>query len=417
MSGSCFGRYDWLFLRSLISAGYLGWIFYSAIFVVEHYVLTKAPDTSPPKLWIGSILYGCFVLLFQYKQSPAMYYAYAFFPVYFWTLNVFKSRILFASLSDIFRKNRWWHLLGMFLLYVVALECLVVSYFYREILSVYFIVTASLYAWFLPTAIKARYPVVLALQLISSVGCSIFLLLPVNMAESPLFFNAGGLSVVLVGAGTHWYQQADDVAMDRTSFAYQFGLVVASIILVNSSHASISAKEGLPSMNQYLSWTVLLLALGYLASPWFRQTRHFRHRLVQIFLAFAPTMIFLAISYESLFYSSFFMTTWTWLEIERLLYSYENMDVDSIEPDRLMNSGPIFTFRSLDRRDVRLAIQFLFFINVAFFGTGNIASVASFTMSSVYRLLTVFQPFAMGFLLVLKILSPFFILSAVYGMI
>ena len=56
--------------------------------------------------------------------------------------------------------------------------------------------------------------------------------------------------------------------------------------------------------------------------------------------------------------------------------------------------------------DVRHAMVFLVLINAAFFGTGNIASVACFEISSVYRFTTRFNPFLMGGLLMLKVLIP-----------
>jgi len=74
------------------------------------------------------------------------------------------------------------------------------------------------------------------------------------------------------------------------------------------------------------------------------------------------------------------------------------------------NQGQVL-YRKLSVKDARLAWLFLFFINVAYFGTGNVASVASFSVSSVYRLTTVFNPFFMGGLLIFKIMLPFFFLA------
>ena len=74
-------------------------------------------------------------------------------------------------------------------------------------------------------------------------------------------------------------------------------------------------------------------------------------------------------------------------------------------------------FRALGSSDLRTAVIFLLFINVAFFGTGNIASVSSFSLESVYRFTTIFDPFLMAFLLIIKMWVPFFLLSAVFGIL
>lgn len=66
---------------------------------------------------------------------------------------------------------------------------------------------------------------------------------------------------------------------------------------------------------------------------------------------------------------------------------------------------------------VRVALIFLLLINIAFFGTGNMASIGSFSLESVYRLITVFDPFLMSSLLIFKILIPFFVLSCVLGVL
>ncbi len=51
---------------------------------------------------------------------------------------------------------------------------------------------------------------------------------------------------------------------------------------------------------------------------------------------------------------------------------------------------------------------------MALFGTGNVASISSFEISSTYRLVTVFRPFVMMTLLVWKIVAPMVLVTCVH---
>lgn len=154
--------------------------------------------------------------------------------------------------------------------------------------------------------------------------------------------------------------------------------------------------------------------------------QHFLCRLVVIYLSFSPVFILLSVSYEALFFFSFAMTMASWLFLEKELYStlstsgyYQlKRPANAVRSSaRLAYKSTTFTspdsFRLLTASDLRIAAFFLLFVNISFFGTGNIASLASFTLSSVYRFTTTFNPFLMAALLVFKIMVPFFMLSAV----
>jgi phosphatidylinositol glycan class N len=78
--------YDWLFLRALITIGYLGWIAFALTTVIDLHVLHGNTETSRTPFGttffssILVILYASFIV----SKSPITYYAYAIFPVGFW---------------------------------------------------------------------------------------------------------------------------------------------------------------------------------------------------------------------------------------------------------------------------------------------------------------------------------------------
>jgi phosphatidylinositol glycan class N len=78
--------YDWLFLRTLITIGYIGWIVFAITTVIDLHVLIEevpAQRTTASMAGFSSVLVVLYAVLFK-QQSPLVYYAYAFFPVLFW---------------------------------------------------------------------------------------------------------------------------------------------------------------------------------------------------------------------------------------------------------------------------------------------------------------------------------------------
>lgn len=73
--------------------------------------------------------------------------------------------------------------------------------------------------------------------------------------------------------------------------------------------------------------------------------------------------------------------------------------------------------RHLRLSDLRIPLLFVILFNVAFFGTGNFASIASFEISSVYRFITVFSPFLMAGLLIFKLFIPFMLVICTFSAI
>lgn len=176
----------------------------------------------------------------------------------------------------------------------------------------------------------------------------------------------------------------------------------------------------------------LLLPFAHGLQP----NNHYLHRLVVIFLALAPMFIILTISYEGLFYFALSCTLITWVRLEHRVYRYTlPAGVQSELPpsDPVGDLNPVAPalataatresalekqdYRALTLADARIALFFLFLLQSAFFSTGNIASISSFSLDAVYRLIPIFDPFSQGALLIMKILAPFVLVSANLGIL
>jgi phosphatidylinositol glycan class N len=181
---------------------------------------------------------------------------------------------------------------------------------------------------------------------------------------------------------------------------------------------------------------------------------YYLHRLVVIFLTFAPAFVILTISYEGLFYFAYSMTVLTWVRLEHKIHLQSQGAPAGATNGKPAHTTTAFTtdistpaardhltdtvsqatndalvdittppsptpppYRSLGLGDIRIALFFLFLLQAAFFSTGNIASISSFSLDAVYRLIPVFDPFSQGALLLLKLLIPFVTISAGLGIL
>jgi phosphatidylinositol glycan class N len=209
--------------------------------------------------------------------------------------------------------------------------------------------------------------------------------------------------------------------VSRSIMGTQIGVILLAILVTRSSVASLQAKQGLPLGNQVTGWLVLITSLGLPFVHRIRPNSHYLHRLLVIFLAFAPSFVLLTISYEGLFYFAFCTTLMTWVRLEHSIYIY-NKDTSEQSPPATSTvpattASPTSVYRILTLSDARIALFFLFLLQSAFFSTGNIASISSFSLDAVYRLIPIFDPFAQGALLLFKILVPFAIISANLGIL
>jgi phosphatidylinositol glycan class N len=182
--------YDRVFLRILVSLGYLGWIIYSAIFVTEAYtgiqggMAVVAPTGEGVVFSKGQVIvFSALALLLLVKHSPFMYYVYAAFPVFFWG-EVWRQ---WPVLKPHVRK---WQTQGGTIEWILAmlgvltcLELLTFAYFDRRIFSLLCLVYAFAWPMVMPKVVLERDCLLVAAWCI---GCSLmggFTWLPVGLHE------------------------------------------------------------------------------------------------------------------------------------------------------------------------------------------------------------------------------------------
>ncbi|KAL2866884.1 mannose-ethanolamine phosphotransferase MCD4 [Aspergillus lucknowensis] len=436
--------YDWLFLRTIVTLGYLGWIAFALTTVIDLHVLHGASEsnrTITSTIFFSSALVALFSV-FLYQGSSWRYYFYGFFPIFFWE-QVFSHRKAFLAgreilLGHVRSVGEHFSFGFQLLIFVGVLEALVHSYFQREIYTLCFILGAF-WPLFYGVEFLKQHTELCGTWATGCLLMSTFTLLPANKVEDVSTITYGAALMLLTGLLYLLFE--DDIlgpshqpiAVSRNGsrviMGMQLGVVVLALIVTRSSVASLQAKQGLPLGNQVVGWIVLVASL---LLPFFHRlypNSHYLHRLMILFLTFSPTFIILTISYEGLFYFVFCMTLITWVRLEHATYVHTTVppakqDLRTSLPPKKgrMNAitvveGETYRFRTLSVSDARVALFFFVLLQSAFFSTGNIASVSSFSLDSVYRLIPVFNPFPQGALLIFKILIPFAIISANLGIL
>ncbi|XP_022440048.1 GPI ethanolamine phosphate transferase 1 isoform X3 [Delphinapterus leucas] len=300
---SYYHTYDRFFLAFNIVLGFMGWTSYASLLIIKsHCNLTRGVSKEVKKpshlLSCSFIAVGVLLALFLLIQAcPWTYYIYCLLPLPVW-YAVLREFPVIQGLVTLLLTFPPSHFVGYLLLFILGVEVLVLSFFYRYML------TAGLIAF-------AGWPFI-----------------------TPLWTRA-----------------------KSTSLSWIFFCLLLAVF-------------------------PLMPVVG---------------RKPNIFLV-----------YEALFplVLSCLMFVWIHMEQETLPQSvvFCKQKVSNIQ---FTYNTDITQFRDLCLDDIRRAFFLVFFLMTAFFGTGNIASINSFDLASVYCFLTVFSPYMMGALMMWKILIPF----------
>ncbi|XP_057817181.2 uncharacterized protein LOC131030393 isoform X2 [Cryptomeria japonica] len=438
-----FQTYDWFSLMTTITMGYLGWMVYIILHVLKCYTCflatpyetrlkAGANEVRNKRVRIfGGLLMVLFSIILLIERSPPLYHIYLALAIFLWT-EIFSDSSFIQALWRALQDSRLISIAKLMATCIVSfliLELLVSSFFERRVYSGVFLIAGIVGAVF----VSCNTPGLSMVPAFVWASCwflSCFTLMPAEIPDHTQLVVGSGIILVLVAIFVRsfdcilpkqdaWHPIVSGLKHKRDVswklFILQVFLVILSSGMVWISTTYRAQRRQLLLFHQLINWS---LAGFSMVLPLFSSHR-LLDRLSSIFLGFGPAFLLLSIGYEALFYSALATVLVSWILVEcAILYlpfsetqgvGLADQNTFNKEDSRQRNN------RFLKLSDVRIALCFLILINVAFFGTGNVASIASFEISSVYRFITIFNPFIMAALLLFKLFIPFILVTCAFS--
>ncbi|KAH7674421.1 GPI ethanolamine phosphate transferase 1 protein [Dioscorea alata] len=433
-----FQTYDWLMLMTVITLGYIGWMVNLILHVLQSYTYLSAnislrkqkvapgTESTIKRVHLGGCLLICLLSTIMYlENAPLLYHAYFAMTVFLWTQIFSNVPFLKAVWRDIASRKLGssMKLLCISALSIFILEFLVSSFSERKLYTWCFLTVGIVVALFIFLCRPGR-PFMAIYIWMACWFISTFTLMPAEIPDNTNLVIFSGALAVLIGMAARWYGSSNKcdkfllffTQHDRRTripllFQFQAFLVVSSSGMIWLSTSHRSREKELMMAHQLINWSLAGISL---LMPLFSPCG-LLERLTSIFLGLAPPFLLLSIGYEALFYSALSLVLMGWILVEcAILNLTEGKDapghIESLEVTTINNNDE----RNLQLFDLRIPLIFMVLFNVAFFGTGNFASIASFEISSVYRFITVFSPFLMAALLIFKLFIPFMLVICVF---
>ncbi|KAK1310423.1 hypothetical protein QJS10_CPA08g01633 [Acorus calamus] len=434
-----FQTYDWFLLMTTVTIGYIGWMIYLILHIMQFYTSFSmnlprkkmhAPiERSTMKVHVGGfLLMGILSTILYLENSPPLYHAYIGMTVFLWT-QIFSEIYILKELWRHWARKKLQLISKFFSTCIVSLlvlEFLVATFSERKLYTWCFLISGAGGTFYIIFSFPRRTTIA-AYILMTCWFLSGFTMMPAEIPDNTPLVVASGIVVILIGMAVRWFESTTkgdkywsciaqcDQPISRSTklFILQVFLVGLSAMMVWLSTSHRALNKELLTLHQFINWFLAGLSM---VLPLYSQTS-LLSRLSSVFLGFSPPFLLLSIGYEALFYCALGLVLLGWIMIECLvLYLNKEKEFPTIisdEDEFLVNHDE----RYLQLSDLRVPLIFMVLFNVAFFGTGNFASIASFEISSVYRFITVFSPYLMSALLIFKLFIPFMLVICVFSAI
>ncbi|KAF8092334.1 hypothetical protein N665_0417s0031 [Sinapis alba] len=435
-----FQTYDWLMLMTVITLGYTGWMIVLALHVLQCYSslsgdlsrkghLSVQKKDSRKVYLSGCLLMAILTVLNLVEHSPPLYHAYIGMTVFLWTQILSEYRLI-RGLWIYLRERKAGYFIKLLFavaVSVVIVELLVHSFTERKLYTWFFLIAGFVSSILLHISIPWRsgIPVFVC---ISCWFLSVFTLMPAEIPDNNNLVVISGAIIIVISLAAKWldthaegnkFWQSVTFYESRKPmwsklYFIQIVLVGVSSVMVFLSTKHRTQNQELHSSHQFINWVV---AGSSMVLPLF-SGNGILSRLSSIFLGFAPPFLLLSIGYEAVFYSALAVVLMAWILFENASHHSSKAKDSSLSEQNIEEHVTIGSEeRYLQLSDVRIPLIFMVLFNVAFFGTGNFASIASFEISSVYRFITIFSPFLMAALLIFKLFIPFMLVICAFSAI
>uniref|UniRef100_A0AC34QAF1 GPI ethanolamine phosphate transferase 1 n=1 Tax=Panagrolaimus sp. JU765 TaxID=591449 RepID=A0AC34QAF1_9BILA len=403
-----FHRYQRFSLGTAVAFLFLTWNF--TLYAVFSRSSKSPPIESatfvPNKAW--TVLLAVSSLLIFYQRLAITNYLYYLLPVYLssfcWNIGYLPDLSVSALIQKltILKREDFQNFAVLtvypIFIFVFALTIFVSAFFQRSVLSLMLIFIA-----FLPFIHGNR---IFPWNYLWTASCLTLAIFPQleTVGKTPIPFLvilAPFLAVTLV-AFINRIKPSNNLVFNNLPFILASAGTV--ILISNFCHSA-------PFLVKLASWSSLPSAflLPLLAS------QNLAERLVCWLAALFLPYSLLTLAYESIFVLVFSVLLFTYVRLEYSHISddqFFQLEVKSVVSNLDLDVHGSFAPKEWQRAFILITLTLL-----AFFGTGNIASLNSFNPTFLRNFITIFSPFTMATLLVLKIAIPFLLTALAYAAI